>query len=113
MLAGASYGSLGYGRLGYGKLRYDRLDYEFHCMTVKQPTSRFDSHCGAQYTLVRVEAESATADGQIACRSCGGPLDGHDGRFILKYFLVDRPTRADRSKLADRARREALRQGRR
>jgi hypothetical protein len=123
MLVSASHGSLGYGSLGYGwlsygrpgygKLRYDRLDYEFRCMTVKQ-TSRFDCpHCGAQYTLVRVEAESATADGQIACRSCGGPLDGHDGPFILKYFLVDRPTRADRSKLADRARREALRQGRR
>jgi DNA-directed RNA polymerase subunit RPC12/RpoP len=118
MLANASYGWLSYGRLRYdkltyGKLRYGRLDYEFHRMTMKQPTSRFDCpHCGAQYTLVRVEAESAKADEQIACRDCGGPLDGHDGRFILKYFLVYRPTRADRSNLADRARREAHRQGR-
>jgi len=133
MLARASYGWLSHGRLSYGRLSYGRLrcdklrlskqvcklrhgrrDYEFHRMTVKQPTSRFDCpHCGATYTLVRVEAESARADGQIACRSCGGPLDGHDGRFILKYFLVDRPTRLDRSTLADRARREAHRQGRR
>jgi hypothetical protein len=95
MLARASYGWLSYGRLRCDKLRlskqvcklrHGRRDYEFHRMTVKQPTSRFDCpHCGATYTLVRVEAESARADGQIACRSCGGPLDGHDGRFILKY----------------------------
>jgi hypothetical protein len=112
MLASASHGSLGYCWLAGSDMTGSTN--EFHCMTVTQPTSRFGCpHCGAQYTLVRVEAESATADGQIACRSCGGPLDGHDGRFILKYFLVDRPTRADRSKLADRARREALRQGRR
>jgi predicted RNA-binding Zn-ribbon protein involved in translation (DUF1610 family) len=94
-------------------LKYGRLGYEFHNMTVKQPTSRFDCpNCGAQYTLVRVEVESVEADGQIACRICGGALNGHDGRFILKYFLVDRPTRADRSRLADRARREAQRQRR-
>ena len=28
---------------------------------------------------------------QITCRSCGTPLEGREGRFILKYFLVSRP----------------------
>jgi hypothetical protein len=42
---------------------------------------------------VRVEAESVSANQQLVCRKCGGPLHGRDGRFILKYFLVDRPRR--------------------
>jgi hypothetical protein len=76
--------------------------------TVMQPMSRFDCpNCGARYTLVRVEVEAVEADGQIACRSCGGPLNGNEGRFILKYFLVDRPRRADHPRLVDRERREA------
>jgi DNA-directed RNA polymerase subunit RPC12/RpoP len=49
--------------------------------------------CGAQYKVVRVEAESVSANQQLVCRKCGGPLHGRDGRFILKYFLVDRPRR--------------------
>ena len=48
---------------------------------------------GAQYKVVRVEAESVSANQQLVCRKCGGPLHGRDGRFILKYFLVDRPRR--------------------
>jgi hypothetical protein len=48
--------------------------------------------CGAQYKVVRVEAESVSANQQLVCRKCGGPLHGRDGR-ILKYFLVDRPRR--------------------
>jgi predicted RNA-binding Zn-ribbon protein involved in translation (DUF1610 family) len=61
-------------------------------MTLKQAMSRFDCpSCGARYTLLRVEAEGVDASGQIACRSCGGPLQGYDGHFILKYFLLERP----------------------
>jgi hypothetical protein len=30
-------------------------------------------------------------DVQLECRRCGGPLHGRDGRFILKYFLMDHP----------------------
>jgi hypothetical protein len=48
-------------------------------------------NCGARYTLVRAEADGASVSGQLACRSCGGPLNGREGRFVLKYFLVDRP----------------------
>ena len=57
-------------------------------------TSAFECPtCGAQYKVVRVEAESVSANQQLVCRKCGGPLHGRDGRFILKYFLVDRPRR--------------------
>jgi len=30
-------------------------------------------------------------DREITCRSCGGPLHGRDGHFVLKYLLVERP----------------------
>jgi DNA-directed RNA polymerase subunit RPC12/RpoP len=48
--------------------------------------------CAAQYELVRVEAPpEPSADREITCLSCGGPLRGHQGPFVLKYFLVERP----------------------
>ena len=50
-------------------------------------------NCGSQYKLVRVEAEPDPSHGRIECRHCGGPLNGREGRFILKYFLIDRPRR--------------------
>ena len=46
-------------------------------------------NCGAQYEIVRVEKDTVVAGEQVTCRRCGGPLSGRDGRFILKYFLVD------------------------
>jgi hypothetical protein len=51
-------------------------------------------NCGSQYKLVRVEAEPDPSHGRMECRHCGGPLNGREGRFILKYFLIDRPRRA-------------------
>ena len=57
-------------------------------------TTPFDCpNCGAQYKLVRVETHETLPDQQLACRKCGGPLHGREGRFVLKYFLVDRPGR--------------------
>jgi DNA-directed RNA polymerase subunit RPC12/RpoP len=47
-------------------------------------------NCNSQYKLVRVEADPAATYGQIECPHCGGPLNGREGRFILKYFLIDR-----------------------
>jgi hypothetical protein len=47
-------------------------------------------NCGAQYKLVRAEAGALPARQIIRCR-CGGPLKGREGKFILKYFLVDQP----------------------
>ena len=64
-------------------LRYGKM-----AMT-KQTTSLFDCpSCNAHYKLVRVECDHAEADGTIACRSCGAPLQGREGNDILKYFLV-------------------------
>jgi DNA-directed RNA polymerase subunit RPC12/RpoP len=56
------------------------MESDFRCPT-----------CGAQYKLVRVEANLADADREITCLKCGGPLNGREGRFILKYFLADEP----------------------
>jgi len=47
-------------------------------------------HCAAKYALVKVEAPSPV-DATVRCISCGGPLDGRENAFILKYFLVERP----------------------
>ena len=48
-------------------------------------------NCNSQYKLVRAEADHQSRDGPIECYHCGGPLNGREGRFILKYFLVDHP----------------------
>lgn len=53
--------------------------------------SRFQcTNCDAQYQVVRVEAAPVTVDREITCLSCGAPLQGREGRFVLKYFLLDR-----------------------
>jgi hypothetical protein len=54
---------------------------------------------------MRLEAEAAAPDQQLPCRKSGGPLHARDGRFILKYFLIDRPRRRA---LGSRRRKEAL-----
>jgi hypothetical protein len=54
--------------------------------------------CDLQYKLVRAEADAGSSSSQLACRGCGGLLNGREGRFVLKYFLVDRPK--DRAKRA-------------
>ena len=45
-------------------------------------------YCNALYQVVKVEAGPETVDREITCRSCGGPLTGRDGKFVLKYFLL-------------------------
>jgi hypothetical protein len=53
----------------------------FHCPT-----------CTAKYEIVRVEAPPGpTADRERVCEVCGGPLHSREGKFLLKYFLVERP----------------------
>jgi predicted Zn finger-like uncharacterized protein len=49
-------------------------------------------HCGAAYKVVQVEAPSEPVE--VTCRSCGGSLPGQDGKFLLKYFLVDKRRKA-------------------
>jgi len=54
-------------------------------------TERFTCpHCGAKYKVVRVDAPVADTLREVICRSCGGPLQGREGRSILKYFLVSK-----------------------
>jgi transcription elongation factor Elf1 len=47
--------------------------------------------CGSLYEIVRVEAESVTVDRELSCLMCGAPLQGREGRYVLKYFLVELP----------------------
>jgi predicted RNA-binding Zn-ribbon protein involved in translation (DUF1610 family) len=47
--------------------------------------------CKTKYQIVRMESPSIGVDDKIACISCGEPLSGREGAFILKYFLVNRP----------------------
>lgn len=62
-------------------------------MTEKLRPSPFHCpHCAAKYALVKVEGPSPV-DATVRCISCGGPLDGRENTFILKYFLVERPRR--------------------
>ena len=58
-------------------------------MTSDQGPNLNCPNCGAHYRLVRVEASSATIARQLACLKCGGPLQGREGRYVLKYFLLD------------------------
>jgi predicted Zn finger-like uncharacterized protein len=61
-------------------------------MVLKSRAELFNCpNCNAQYRLVRAEAGPESSNGRIECRHCGGPLNGREGRFILKYLLVDRP----------------------
>jgi transcription elongation factor Elf1 len=60
-------------------------------MPEKHSPTAFDCpNCGAGYALVRVEVDEIQPFEQITCRECGGPLNGREGRYILKYFLTDR-----------------------
>ena len=45
-------------------------------------------HCNALYQLIKVEAGPETIDREIACRACGSPLPGREGKFVVKYFLL-------------------------
>ena len=61
-------------------------------MLAKPETMRFDCpNCGANYKVIRVEADSQSDNRQITCRKCGAPLQGRQGDIVLKYFLVNQP----------------------
>ena len=50
-------------------------------------------HCDARYDIVRMESPQVETATEITCISCGGPLTGREGPFLLKYFLVSRRKR--------------------
>jgi hypothetical protein len=61
-----------------------------------QSTSFECANCAAFYEVVRVEAPPGpTTDREITCVSCGAPLHGREGQFLLKYFLVEHSKRRD------------------
>jgi hypothetical protein len=45
-------------------------------------------NCKALYQIVKVEDGPETKDHEIACRVCGVPLAGREGKLVLKYFLL-------------------------
>jgi hypothetical protein len=48
------------------------------------------------YHLIKVEAGPETVDRELNCRACGAPLPARDGQFVLKYLLLQKPTRCQR-----------------
>jgi predicted Zn finger-like uncharacterized protein len=50
-------------------------------------------NCEARYAVVRIEEPPRPTHREVTCLSCGGPLHGRDGKFLLKYFLTERPKR--------------------
>jgi len=49
--------------------------------------------CDAQYKVVGVEVNPTDKFREITCLSCGGPLQGRDGKSALKYFLASKRKR--------------------
>jgi len=66
-------------------------------MTEQRSTSFNCQNCDAEYRLVRLEADRETVDRELACIACGAPLNGREGRFLLKYLLVDRRSKKRRA----------------
>ena len=63
-------------------------------MSYSQSTPFECPNCAAKYKVVRVQApQGPITDREITCLSCGAPLHGREGPFILKYFLVERAKR--------------------
>jgi hypothetical protein len=56
----------------------------------KPPVSFFNCpRCGADYKVVRIEAERAELlSDKIRCLSCDDELAAREDTFILKYFLI-------------------------
>jgi hypothetical protein len=55
-------------------------------------------NCQALYHVVIVKAERGpeTVDHDLTSRSCGAPLPGREGNFVLKYFLLRKAGRTGR-----------------
>jgi transcription elongation factor Elf1 len=52
--------------------------------------------CNGRYKVVRAEADHHSLNGTIECYYCGGPLNGREGQFVLKYFVADEPRKQAR-----------------
>ena len=56
-----------------------------------QPYVQFEPE--SLYHLIKVEAGPETVDRKLNCQACGAPLPARDGQFVLKYFLLRKPSR--------------------
>ena len=45
-------------------------------------------NCNALYQIIKAEAGPESVDREVACRVCGGPLLGREGKFVVKYFML-------------------------
>ena len=55
-------------------------------------------NCDALYQIVQVEAGQKSADREITCSACGGPIPGRDGKFVMKYFLLRKAAASESAK---------------
>ena len=55
-------------------------------------------NCEALYHIVKVEAGPQSADREITCLACGGPLPAREAKFVMKYFLLRKPGRIQKWK---------------
>ena len=55
-------------------------------------------NCEALYHIVKVEPGPQSADREITCRACGGPLPGREAKFVMKYFLMRKAGRVQKWK---------------
>jgi DNA-directed RNA polymerase subunit RPC12/RpoP len=53
--------------------------------------------CNALYHLIKVEAGPETVDRELNCQACGARLPARDGQFVLKYFLLRKPSRRQKT----------------
>ena len=51
-------------------------------------------NCNALYQIVKIEAGPKAIDRWITCSACRGPLPAHEGKFVLKYFLLRKAIRS-------------------
>jgi hypothetical protein len=68
------------------------------------PGGRLASFICPQYQVVKAEAGPETVDRAVPCRSCGEPLPGREGDFVLKYFLLRQASQAGASRASRRVR---------
>jgi hypothetical protein len=54
----------------------------------QSPTMFHCPNCQALYQLIKGESGAETVDREVTCRTCGGPLPGREGGYVLKYFLL-------------------------
>ena len=90
----------------HNRVAFHRLEKKssrrYHDTMVTTASTSFRCRqCDADYELVRMAVPAERHEREIACLCCGAPLQGRQGDYVLKYFLVGRPTERQRRAPAD------------